>query len=164
MKRIRRSAIWGIIAAILAVLLVTGCSGASGKTSRKQNTDPVSDAITVTEDGEYTSKEEVALYVHLYDHLPDNYITKAEAKALGWDSREGNLWEVAPGKSIGGDSFGNFEGLLPKKKSRKYYECDVDYQGGYRSAERLIYSNDGLVYYTEDHYETFEQLYGEDDG
>ena len=78
--------------------------------------------LTVDEDGEYTSKEEVALYIHLYNHLPSNYITKKEAQDLGWDSSKGNLNKVAPGKSIGGDKFGNREGMLPKKDGRVYYE------------------------------------------
>jgi guanyl-specific ribonuclease Sa len=66
---------------------------------------------------------------------------------------------VAPGMSIGGDTFGNREGILPKEKGRKYYECDVNYEGGYRGGERIVYSNDGLIFYTEDHYKSFEQLY-----
>ena len=118
--------------------------------------------ITVTEDGEYSSKEEVAAYLHEFGHLPDNYLTKSEAQDLGWVSSKGNLWDVAPGMSIGGDSFGNREGLLPSKKGRKYYECDIDYEGGRRNAKRIIFSNDGLIYYTEDHYESFELLYGEE--
>lgn len=119
--------------------------------------------LTVEEDKEYTSKEEVALYLHTYGHLPDNYITKKEAKKLGWVSQEGNLWKVAPGKSIGGDYFGNYEGILPEVKGRTYYECDIDTDGHYRGAKRIIFSDDGWIYYTEDHYETFEELYtGED--
>lgn len=114
------------------------------------------------EDGTYTSKEEVAEYIFIYGHLPDNFITKKEAKALGWVSSKGNLGEVAPGKSIGGDYFGNFEGNLPEKKGREYHECDIDSSGGYRGAKRIVYSNDGLIYYTEDHYNTFELLYGEE--
>ena len=78
---------------------------------------------------------------------------------MGWDSQSGNLDEVAPGMSIGGDIFGNLEKLLPEEKGRKYYECDVNYEGGYRNGERIIYSNDGLIYYTDDHYKSFEQLY-----
>lgn len=113
----------------------------------------------ISEDGSYTSPEQVALYLHLYGHLPSNYITKKEAEAAGWDSSKGNLWEVADGMSIGGSRFGNYEGELPDKDGRKWYECDVNYEGGYRGAERLIYSSDGLIYYTGDHYETFEQLY-----
>ena len=120
----------------------------------------VTNELTVNEDGEYTSKDEVALYIHLYNHLPSNFITKNEAKELGWDSSLGNLNKVAPGKSIGGDKFGNREGLLPKKDGRVYYECDIDYKKGSRNAKRIVFSNDGLIYYTEDHYETYELLYG----
>ncbi len=116
-------------------------------------------AIKVEEDGSYTSKDEVAVYIHTYGRLPSNYITKKEAKALGWVSEEGNLDEVAPGKSIGGDKFGNYEGMLPKEDGRQYYECDIDFDGTYRNEKRIIYSDDGLIFYTEDHYETFEQLY-----
>ena len=113
--------------------------------------------ITVTEDGTYTDKEHVALYIHEYGKLPSNFITKKEAEALGWPG--GDLNKYAKGKSIGGTYFGNYEGLLPTKKGRKYYECDIDYKGGKRGEKRLIYSNDGLIFYTEDHYETFTQLY-----
>ncbi len=115
--------------------------------------------LTVNEAGNYTSKEEVALYLHLYHKLPSNYITKKEAEAQGWDSKRGNLDEILPGMSIGGSTFGNYEGLLPAADGRKYYECDIDYGGGYRNAKRIIYSSDGLVFYTEDHYKSFEQLY-----
>ena len=115
-----------------------------------------------TEDAACTEAGEVALYLHLYGHLPDNYLTKQEADALGWDSSRGNLWEVAPGCCIGGNRLGNYEGALPDADGRKWYECDVNYEGGYRGAERLLYSSDGLIYYTADHYETFELWYGEE--
>lgn len=105
----------------------------------------------------YSSKEEVALYIHLYNELPPNYLTKDEANALGWDAEKGNLWEVTDEMSIGGDRFSNREGLLPEDK--KYFECDIDYQGGYRGAKRLVYSDDGWIYYTADHYDSFELLY-----
>lgn len=113
----------------------------------------------IQQDGSYTGKEQVALYLHVYGKLPDNYITKREAQDMGWDSGKGNLEEVAPGKSIGGSRFGNREGLLPEKDGRSYYECDIDYDGGYRGGKRIVYSDDGLIYYTEDHYKTFELLY-----
>ena len=115
--------------------------------------------IELDEDGEYSSPEDVALYIHTYGRLPSNYITKEEAMDLGWESSKGNLWEVTDNKSIGGDRFGNREGLLPKKDGRIYYEADVKYEGGFRSPERIVFSNDGLIFYTNDHYETFEQLY-----
>ncbi len=130
---------------------------ANAEANTEANTEPVSQELE--EDGSYTSKEDVALYLHTYGCLPDNFITKKEAQNLGWDSKKGNLWDVAPGKSIGGSHFGNYEKLLPEKKGRKYYECDLNYEGGYRGAERMIYSNDGLIFYTGDHYESFEQLY-----
>lgn len=110
------------------------------------------------EDGIYDSKEEVALYIHTYDKLPSNYITKKEARALGWPG--GDLSEYAPGKCIGGDRFGNNEGLLPDVDGRNYKECDIDTLGKKkRGAKRIIYSNDGYIYYTEDHYASFELLY-----
>ena len=112
----------------------------------------------VREGGWYDSMEEVAVYLTLYDALPDNYLTKKEAQALGWDSRRGNLWDVAEGCSIGGDRFGNYEGQLPEKKGRRFTECDIGYDGGYRGAERLIFTNDGLMYYTADHYKTFDEV------
>lgn len=113
----------------------------------------------IDEDGYYTSPEDVALYLHTYERLPNNYITKEDAMDLGWDAQEGNLWEVTDRMSIGGNRFGNREKLLPEADGRQYYEADVNYEGGYRGAERLVYSNDGLIFYTEDHYESFEQLY-----
>lgn len=112
--------------------------------------------IEVVEDGIYTSKEEVAEYIHLFGKLPKNYITKSEAEALGWVSTEYNLDKVAPGKLLGGTYFGNYEGILPEGN---YLECDVNYSGGIRNSERLIYSDDGRIYYTNDHYRHFEQLY-----
>ena len=115
-------------------------------------------APTIDKNGSYTTKEDVALYLKTYGKLPSNFITKAEAEKLGWVSSKGNLHDVAPGKSIGGDKFGNYEGLLPKKSGRQYYECDIGYTGGFRDARRIVYSNDGLIYYTDDHYETFTEL------
>ncbi len=104
----------------------------------------------------YSTPEDVAEYIHLYGELPENFITKNEARDMGWESSEGNLWEVAPGMSIGGDHFGNYEGILP---DGNYRECDVNFDGGYRGAERIIYGEDGSVWYTDDHYESFTQLY-----
>lgn len=113
----------------------------------------------VEEDGVYSTPELVAAYIHTFNKLPSNYITKNEATKLGWVSSKGNLWDVTDEMSIGGDKFGNREGLLPKKNGRQWYECDVNYYGGYRGSERILYSNDGLIYYTDDHYESFTQLY-----
>lgn len=115
--------------------------------------------VSVSEDGTYTDKDHVALYLHLYQKLPANYISKTKAKKAGWDAEKGNLWDVCPGKSIGGGTFYNDDGLLPEKSGRTWKECDIDYAGGYRGAKRICYSNDGLIFYTDDHYQSFTQLY-----
>ena len=115
----------------------------------------------IDEDGAYTTKDDVALYIHTYGHLPDNFITKKDAQALGWPG--GSLEPYAPGKCIGGGRFGNYEGLLPEADGRTYTECDIDTLGAdSRGAKRIVFSNDGLIYYTEDHYKSFELLYGEE--
>ncbi len=108
--------------------------------------------------GSYSTMEEVAVYLATYDKLPGNYITKQKAQSLGWDSRLGNLWDVSKGSSIGGDRFGNYEGLLPDAKGRKWTECDIDYQGGYRGPKRICFSNDGLIYYSPSHYNHFQEI------
>lgn len=113
----------------------------------------------VEEDGIYSTPDLVAAYIHTFHKLPSNFITKNEASKLGWVSNKGNLWDVTDEMSIGGDRFGNYEGLLPKKNGRQWYECDVNYTGGFRGDERIVYSNDGLIYYTNDHYESFTKLY-----
>ena len=125
------------------------------KTSTKADT---TQQEKISEDGTYTKKEDVALYLHTYGHLPDNFITKNEARNLGWEG--GSVERYAPGKAIGGDYYGNYEGTLPQKKGLKYYECDIDTLGkSSRGAKRIIFSNQGDVYYTSDHYETFTKLY-----
>ena len=112
----------------------------------------------IAADGSYTTKEDVALYIHTYGYLPGNFMTKNEARKLGWEG--GGLEDYAPGMCIGGDHFGNYEGLLPE--DRDYTECDIDTLGkNSRGAKRIVFSEDGLIYYTEDHYESFELLYGE---
>lgn len=120
---------------------------------------PTPTEAPVAEDGVYDGKEDVALYLHLYGHLPSNYITKKTAQSLGWPG--GYLEPYAPGKCIGGDRFGNYEKLLPSAKGRIYYECDVGTLGKRsRGEKRIIYSSDGLIYYTDDHYNSFTLLYG----
>lgn len=115
----------------------------------------------IDEDGWYYSKEDVALYIYTYGKLPENFITKREAQALGWSG--GSVERYQEGAAIGGDTFGNREGILPKAKGRKYYECDIDTNGkNSRGAKRIVFSNDGLIYYTDDHYESFTLLYGEE--
>lgn len=169
-KKHLRSLFSVFLISVLSLFLLTGCSEkelefAADVLTTVLETELEEEAVVedkITEDGTYTSKEEVAAYLHKYGHLPSNFITKREAKELGWVSSDGNLDKVAPGMSIGGDYFGNYEGNLPEAEDRDYYECDIDFNGSYRGAKRIVFSNDGLIYYTEDHYETFELLYGEE--
>ena len=123
---------------------------------------PVEQAPALPEDGQYDDKDNVALYIHLYGKLPSNYVTKKDAEALyGWQG--GALDVIAPGKAIGGSYYGNYEGLLPDADGREWTECDIGTIGQTkRGAERIVFSNDGLIYYTPDHYESFELLYGEE--
>jgi len=125
----------------------------------EQTTEATTEAA-LDEDGYYYSAQEVALYIHTYGKLPENFITKKEARDLGWEAN--SVEPYAPGCAIGGDKFGNYEGRLPDKDGRRYYECDIDTLGEEkRGPKRIVFSNDGLIYYTPDHYETFELLYGE---
>lgn len=114
--------------------------------------------IRVESDQAYTDKDHVAAYIHIYRKLPPNYITKAEARSLGWKDK-GTLDQVAPGKSIGGDRFSNYEKILPDAPGRGWKECDIDYVRGNRNAKRICFSNDGLIYYTSSHYQDFEKIY-----
>lgn len=148
-----------ILALLLTLVLSLGMFTACMPTDSASSGDS---QPAIAEDGSYTSKDEVALYIHTYGHLPENYITKDEAYDLGWKS-EGTLDEVAPGMSIGGDYYGNYEGVLPDEPGREYHECDIDYESGNRNGKRIVYSNDGNIYYTEDHYNSFEHLYGDDE-
>ena len=148
-----------ILALLLTLVLSLGMFTACAPTDSASSGDG---QPAIAEDGSYTSKDEVALYIHTYGDLPENYITKDEAYDLGWKS-EGTLDEVAPGMSIGGDYYGNYEGVLPDEPGREYHECDIDYESGNRNGKRIVYSNDGNIYYTEDHYNSFEHLYGDDE-
>ncbi|MCH5259091.1 MAG: ribonuclease [Lachnospiraceae bacterium] len=99
----------------------------------------------------------VVLYLDAYNELPPNYITKSEAQALGWEG--GSVEKYKEGAAIGGDYFGNREGLLPAADGRKYTECDIDTHGySSRGSRRLVFSNDGLYFYTSNHYESFSEV------
>ena len=148
MMNIRRAA-----AALLMLLMLLPASAALAKTITVDAAD-----YDVEAGGRYDTMEEVAIYLTFFDELPENYITKKEAQVLGWDNRKGNLWKVADGCSIGGDRFGNYEGLLPDAKGRRWTECDIGFDGGYRNGRRIVFSNDGLIYYTADHYQSFDEI------
>ena len=144
---------------LLAFSTLTGCAGQISIIGGEDGptaiiTSDSASAVSVTEDGQYDSKDEVAAYLTEYGHLPSNYITKKQAQALGWQG--GSLEPYAPGCSIGGDRFGNYEGTLP---DGSYHECDLNTRGAdKRGAERLVYADDGRIYYTADHYESFEEI------
>lgn len=117
---------------------------------------------SIDEHGTYDQKDDVALYIYTYHRLPDNYMTKKEARKQGWDG--GALHLVVDGMCIGGDVFTNAEGSLPEKPGVTYYECDIDtLTKKKRGAKRIVYSDDWNIYYTKDHYDSFELLYGEDE-
>lgn len=138
---------------------LTGQTGDGAQDPGAGDSEDASDAYDedrqIDEYGSYTSAEDVALYLHTYGRLPENFITKNEARALGWNG--GSLEEYAPGMCIGGDRFGNREGVLPYGN---YHECDIDTLGrSKRGSRRIVYDDEGNIYYTEDHYETFTLLY-----
>ena len=172
-KRLRR-----LLAAVLALLLALGSLTLAG--AEDDWRDQLRKLYGLTDDAQtdpqpepteqnkatfqlpVTDPQQIVNYLEKYGKLPENFITKKEAQALGWDSWYNYVGEVAPGKSIGGDRFGNYERQLPSKKGRTWYECDANYRGKERGAERVLFSSDGLYYYTDDHYRTFTQMYPEE--
>lgn len=160
-----------IIKIILVLLLIFGvvyglksCGIIGGHrdenaSSAEQSYDDYSDdednsSSDIDEDGEYTSAYDVAEYINIYHKLPSNYVKEGKAKAKGWKTNE---CPADYGIMIGGKKFKNYEKLLPEGET--YYECDVDYDGNSRGESRLVYTKDGTVYYTSNHYESFTQLY-----
>lgn len=144
--------IWKVVLALIISLFLTACQSPSSPTLDTADNGQ-HQTVSIHEDGFYYEVEDVAAYIHLYEDLPDNYITKEEARDMGWSTAD-DTWVV------GGDPFGNYEGLLPDHPGRQYYEADI--QAGYthhRGPERLIFSDDGLIYYTDNHYDSFERLY-----
>lgn len=137
----------------------------SGSDSSEKDTsapDSRSMPASMDKDGTYTSMEDVKNYLIEYRTLPPNFITKKEAQKLGWTG--GSLEPYAPGKCIGGDRFGNYEGLLPEKDGEPYHECDIDTLGAKsRGKKRIVYADDGRIYYTDDHYKSFTLLYVEEE-
>lgn len=106
---------------------------------------------------EITNEKVVIDYVKKHKNLPEYYITKRQARDKGWIPAKGNLCEVLPGRAIGGDRFGNYESRLPKRSGMQYYEADINYNCGKRDAQRMVYSNDGLIFITKDHYQSFQE-------
>jgi len=104
---------------------------------------------------ELTNKNTVINYVKSNHRLPDYYITKGEARKQGWVASKGNLCDVLPGRAIGGDNFSNREKTLPS--GNKYFEADVNYNCGNRNADRIVFTKNGEVWLTKNHYKSFEK-------
>ena len=153
-----------VCALMFTLMVVAGCISSAAKKDGGGTSSQAKPAAgtkvetSVKQDGHYTDKDHVAAYIHEFKKLPSNYITKAEATKLGWKEK-GTLDKVAPGKSIGGDHFGNFEKQVPDKQGRSWKECDIDYVKGNRGAKRIVFSNDGLIYYSDSHYKDFVKMY-----
>ncbi|WP_246028049.1 ribonuclease domain-containing protein [Paenibacillus xylaniclasticus] len=156
----RRSHSWLVGTLFSLALVLAGCGIVSDDPTPAANPAPSTESSIAKQESQapLTSFKDVSDYIRQHRTLPDNFITKKEAEQLGWVASKGNLNEVAPGKSIGGDRFGNREGLLPKSKNRIWYEADINYKKGPRGADRILYSNDGLIYMTTDHYKTFTNI------
>lgn len=147
-----------ILSAIIVIIVIIISSLYGGHIADSNDTGNITgdSTVSVMEDGQYTSMEDVSAYIKKYHKLPSNYITKEEARDLGWIG--GSLEPYAPGKSIGGDVFTNRQGILPHS-DKKYIECDIDANNTSRGAKRIVYSTDDYrVYYTEDHYNTFTEV------
>ncbi|WP_407423458.1 ribonuclease domain-containing protein [Methanobrevibacter sp.] len=144
-----------ILALIISLFLIGSVSAGFFDFFKHGDSDS-SGNVNVTEDGQYCTVDEVAAYIKEYHKLPSNYITKKQARDLGWEG--GPLKKYAPGKSIGGDTFTNRQHVLPDSDS-KYIECDINANGTSRGAERIVYNTgDFKVYYTADHYNTFKEV------
>ena len=90
--------------------------------------------------------------------LPNYYVSRSEAKEKGWKSKSGNFSTLFPGKMFAGGIYQNRNGHLPVKPGRVWYEADINYKYGYRDKHRVLYSNDGLIFVTYDHYYTFHEI------
>ena len=146
---------------LAVILLMSGCTASASGKNKKNKATPtptLTPEATVTP-GPMDAAQELADYIFEHGKLPENYIRKKDAEAQGWKTTYRYVGDIGPGITIGGDYFGNYEQKLPVVKGRKYYEADCYYEGGPRNEYRIIYSNDGHIWYTEDHYNTFVELF-----
>lgn len=141
---------------VLLIIVIGGFIFFTQKSS-SLNTQFINNDSTIVKIDELTREAVVVAYVKKHQQLPDYYITKYQARRHGWDASSGNLCDVLPGRAIGGDVFSNREKSLPSANNRKWFEADLNYNCGRRNADRLLFSSDGLVYVTYDHYKTFTQ-------
>lgn len=140
-----------------AAFILWGIVKLTDENKLQNNSETTEYILSETDISTLTSEEKVVEFVRENGHLPEYYLTKNEARKQGWIASQGNLCKVLPGKAIGGDRFGNREGLLPQKEGRIWYEADLNYDCGRRGAHRLLFSDDGLIYVTGDHYKTFDK-------
>ena len=105
--------------------------------------------INKTDGADWTLKQE--------EELPDYYITIEDIYNLGWEKGM-NPIDYAPGKMITGGIYQNRNGHLPQKDERTWHEADINYRQGKRNSQRIVWSNDGLIFVTYDHYETFHEI------
>ncbi|AYO40002.1 ribonuclease [Serratia sp. P2ACOL2] len=141
-----------ILVAVVIAVVIAGFSALRGNDRAITNVPAVAEGQSIDQ---LTQQKRVVSYLQQHQRLPDYYITKKQAREQGWDARNGNLCSVLPGKAIGGDRFSNREGQLPVARSRVWREADINYQCGRRGADRLLYSSDGLIFVTRDHYKNF---------
>lgn len=141
-------------------------SSSQAKSSSSEKSKTILEAVQ--ESGKYTTRDSVAAYLCKFDKLPSNYVGKNEGQNL-YESKTGKSfekWNFNPwttiGVMIGGDKFNNYasnasnyHATLPEGS---YREADVEYSAKNRGTKRLVYQSDCVIYYTADHYETFNRL------
>lgn len=153
-----------VLMAILIVLSLYFRGGDVQNTSQTDKSVTTSEQVTSRENNQpkpidqLTEQQNVASYIQKYQKLPAFYLTKKEARQAGWDAKKGNLCDVLPGRAIGGDRFSNREKSLPIAENRQWFEADINYRCGHRGADRLLYSSDGMIFVTHDHYKSFKQV------
>ncbi|KGT88816.1 ribonuclease [Erwinia typographi] len=148
-----------IVAVILAIVATAaGLRHPANNPPAQQQTAPTS-STAANDISSLTQLQRVASYLHQHQRLPAWYLTKSEARRQGWEPGKGNLCQILPGRAIGGDRFSNREKVLPEKQGRRWFEADVNYDCGRRGSDRMLYSSDGLIYVTSDHYRNVKQVY-----
>ncbi|GAB1439974.1 ribonuclease domain-containing protein [Providencia sp.] len=149
--------------ALMAILIVISLYFNGGdKSVSEQSQPPTREAVTPKDTpktiDKLTEQDNVVSFMEKYQKLPAFYITKKQAREAGWDAKKGNLCDVLPGRAIGGDRFSNREKGLPIAQGRQWFEADINYRCGHRGADRLLYSSDGMIFVTQDHYKSFKQV------
>ena len=115
--------------------------------------------------GEVTKNGEAGadFWLTYFNKLPDYYVTEEEAYNIGW-IRGKSPAKFIPGKMLTMGIYNNSNGHLPQAAGRIWYEADINYYEGRRNGHRVLWSNDGLIFVTYDHYATFYEIIGENYG